>query len=82
MKGFIVASINKKTLKQSSGMESQLISYRSVMGENQESVMEQYTQSFPDYIVVLIMPVETLKKNIEVFDSLEKQNKQNKSVMK
>lgn len=75
MKGFIVASVNKKALRQSVGLESQLIRYTPVMGEDQEAIAKQHQEFFPDYTIIMTMPIDVLKKNIEVIEnSIEKQN--------
>lgn len=73
MKGFIIASVNEQAVKQSIGLESQVIRYTPVMGEDQETITEQFKEAFPDHIVIMTMPIDVLKKNIEVLEALAKQ---------
>lgn len=73
--GFIIASINKKDIKQAVGLESHVVRYTPVLGDNQEIVLESFKEAFPDHIIVITMPVEALKQNIEVLDSLSQKRK-------
>lgn len=75
--GFIIASIHQKAVKQALGLESQIIRYTPVLGNDLESIVEQFQKAFPDHIVVMTMPVDILKKNIEVLESLDRQKEKN-----
>lgn len=70
MKGFIVASINKNAIKQSSGLVSEMIKYTPIVCEEELEIKEAFEKQFPYQTILMTMPVETLRKNIEVIDSL------------
>lgn len=72
--GFIVASVNKKAIKQSVDLEAQSVRYTPVLAESQEVVIDQFQQAFPDHLIVMTMPVDVLKKNIEIIEKLASVN--------
>jgi hypothetical protein len=74
MKGFIVTSIDKQGLRQSIGLESQIVRYTPVMADSQEAVIEQFEKAYAQHMIVLVMPIDVLKKNIEVVEKIAKQN--------
>lgn len=70
MKGFIVASINPKLIKQSSGLDEHMIRYTSVMCENMNEISHQFAKQLPDQTILLTMPLDALKKNIRQLEQL------------
>ena len=70
MRGFIVASINKNAIKQGSGLVSEVIKYTPIVCEEEAEIKTAFEKQFPNQTILMTMPVETLRKNIAVIDSL------------
>lgn len=72
MKGFIVASVNPKLIKQANGLNEQMVRYTSVMCEDAKEIPEQFAKQFPNQTVLLSMPIDALKKNIQLLEQMAK----------
>lgn len=70
MKGFIVVSIDPKSIKQSIGLEEHMLRYTSVISEDAKEIPPQFNEHFPNQTILLTIPVDTLKKNIELVDQM------------
>lgn len=70
MKGFIVASINNKSIKQAAGLEAHLIRYTPVLCESETDIASQFALQLPEQMILMTIPVDILKKNIQVLDEM------------
>jgi hypothetical protein len=70
MKGFIVASVNPKLIKQSAGLEEQMIRYTSVMCDDVKEIPEQFNKHFPNHTILLTISAATMKKNLQLLEQL------------
>ena len=70
MKGFIVASINTNSIKQNAGLTSELIKYTPVLCEQEEEINVAFEKQFPAQTMLMSMPIEALRKNIQHLDEI------------
>lgn len=70
MKGFIVASINQNAIKQNAGLINEMIKYTPVVCENESEIMIAFQKQYPNQNILMTMPIETLRKNIQAIDDL------------
>lgn len=70
MFGFIVASIDKKSLKRVHKIDNNVIKYTSVVSENSNFIENEFMQEFPDHQFILAMPIEDIKKQIRFIENL------------
>lgn len=70
MLGFIVASVDKKTLKKVTRLDQNTVKYTSVLSENVELIEHEFNQDFPDHQFIIAMPIDELKKQINFIEKL------------
>ena len=70
MKGFIVASINKNAIKQNAGLINEMIKYTPVVCEKESEIKIAFEKQYPAQTILMTMPIETLRKNIQTLDDL------------
>lgn len=70
MKGFIVASINKNAIKHNAGLINEMIKYTPVVCEKEEEIQIAFEKQYPAQTILMTMPIETLRKNIQTIDEL------------
>lgn len=70
MLGFIVASVDKKTLKKVTKVDQDCIKYTSVVSEDIGFVENEFKKEFPTHQFILAMPIEDLKKQISFIEKL------------
>ena len=70
MLGFIVASVDKKSLKKVTKIDQNTIKYTSVLTENSKFIEVEFSEDFPDHQFIIAMPIEELKKQISFIEKL------------
>lgn len=70
MFGFIVASIDKKSLKRVQKIDNNVIKYTSVLSGNSSFIENEFIQEFPEHQFILAMPIEDIKKQISFIEKL------------
>lgn len=70
MKGFIVASINKNAIKHNAGLINEMIKYTPVVCEKESEIQLAFEKQYPAQTILMTMPIETLRKNIQTIDDL------------
>lgn len=70
MKGFIVASINKNAIKHNAGLINEMIKYTPVVCEKESEIKTAFEKQYPSQTILMTMPVDTLRKNIQTIDDL------------
>lgn len=70
MIGFIVASVNKNAIKHNTGLINELIKYTPVLCEKEEEINIAFQKQYPLQTILMAMPIETLRKNIQSIDEL------------
>lgn len=70
MKGFIVASINKNAIKHNPGLINEMIKYTPVVCEKESEIQLAFEKQYPAQTILMTMPIETLRKNIQTIDDL------------
>ena len=70
MLGFIVASVDKKSLKKVTKIDQNTIKYTSVLTENSDFIESEFSADFPEHQFIIAMPIEELKKQISFIEKL------------
>ena len=70
MYGFIVVSVDKKTLNKVTKVDSDCIKYTPVISETQDCVEKDFIKEFPERQFIISMPIEELKKQINFIEKL------------
>ena len=70
MLGFIVASIDKKTLRKVTKVDQDCIKYTSVISQDSNFVESEFKEEFPEHQFIIAMPIEELKKQISFVEKL------------
>ena len=68
--GFIVASVTTNSIKQNAGLVSEMIKYTPVLCEGEEEIKIAFDKQFPAQTILMVMPIETLRKNIQHLDEI------------
>ena len=69
MKGFIVASVDKKALKKLTTIRSDVIKYTPVISID-SMVEKAFVDEFPEHHILFAMPIEEIKSHIAVIEKL------------
>jgi len=70
MLGFIVASIDKKTMRKVTKVDQECIKYTSVISQGANFVEDEFKIEFPEHQFIIAMPIEDLKKQISFIEKL------------
>lgn len=74
MKGFIIAHIDMSIANQSEALNEQIVRYTPMVIENEKDLETQFEQHFPTQTILMALPLETMRKNINILDNMVKQH--------
>lgn len=70
MKGFIIASINKNSIKHNTGLINEMIKYTPIVCEKESEIKNSFEKQYPSQTILMTIPIGALRKNIQAIDDL------------